>query len=369
MDVLCQFQADVLGVPVRRPAVQETTALGAAYLAGIAEGVWATPAEAASAWREEASFTPRRTRRSCGILLDTWHRAWSRTQRVERGPSAEARRSSADVDQRRARGRQRRLPVRVVFVASARSDRSSSWARIRPRRVEGDRAQHVERGRHLVGPALARRTTGPSPTRTARRGRRPPSSAAGAAGRRRAPAMSTLTPASSMRTVRSSRPALGATNEPSSSRTSRPTSTSSPTRRRGCVPEQRVHVGERHRLAVVVAPARAQHLVDAEPVGHRSVRAGADQILDRLELEPALLQLGDELQPLDVLLGVPRLASVAARLRQHALRLVVADRAAAHAAARRELVEARAPSTGVGVGVRRRRRAATASHRGQSATL
>ncbi len=43
MDVLCQFQADVLGVTVRRPATTETTALGAAYLAGIAEGVWASP--------------------------------------------------------------------------------------------------------------------------------------------------------------------------------------------------------------------------------------------------------------------------------------------------------------------------------------
>ena len=58
MDVLCQFQADLLGVPVRRPAVQETTALGAAYLAGLAEGVWATPAAAADAWTEEASFSP-----------------------------------------------------------------------------------------------------------------------------------------------------------------------------------------------------------------------------------------------------------------------------------------------------------------------
>ena len=47
MDLLCQLQADLLGVTVRRPAVQETTALGAAYLAGIAEGVWASPAEAA----------------------------------------------------------------------------------------------------------------------------------------------------------------------------------------------------------------------------------------------------------------------------------------------------------------------------------
>jgi glycerol kinase len=58
MDLLCQFQADVLGVPVRRPANPETTVLGAASLAGIAEGVWDSPAEAAAAWREEAAFTP-----------------------------------------------------------------------------------------------------------------------------------------------------------------------------------------------------------------------------------------------------------------------------------------------------------------------
>jgi glycerol kinase len=58
MDVLCQFQADLLGITVRRPVVRETTALGAAFLAGIAEGVWASPEEAASAWQEDASFAP-----------------------------------------------------------------------------------------------------------------------------------------------------------------------------------------------------------------------------------------------------------------------------------------------------------------------
>jgi glycerol kinase len=58
MDVLCQFQADVLGVTVRRPANLETTVLGVACLAGIAEGLWPSPADAAAAWREEATFTP-----------------------------------------------------------------------------------------------------------------------------------------------------------------------------------------------------------------------------------------------------------------------------------------------------------------------
>jgi glycerol kinase len=59
MDVLCQFQADVLGITVRRPVVRETTALGAALLAGIGAGVWSSPEEAASAWREDAAFWPR----------------------------------------------------------------------------------------------------------------------------------------------------------------------------------------------------------------------------------------------------------------------------------------------------------------------
>jgi len=58
MDVLCRFQAAVLGVTVRRPVVRETTALGAALLAGLAEGVWASEAEAAGAWHEDASFAP-----------------------------------------------------------------------------------------------------------------------------------------------------------------------------------------------------------------------------------------------------------------------------------------------------------------------
>ena len=79
MNLLCQFQADVLDVPVRRPLVRETTALGAAFLAGIAEGVWPSPADAASAWQEDAAFTPApvadldRRRRQ-------WHRAVDRSR-------------------------------------------------------------------------------------------------------------------------------------------------------------------------------------------------------------------------------------------------------------------------------------------------
>jgi glycerol kinase len=80
MDVLCQFQADVLGVTVRRPATTETTVLGAAYLAGIAEGVWATPAEAAAAWHEESAFVPVPLPRFEQRRAD-WHRGLERARR------------------------------------------------------------------------------------------------------------------------------------------------------------------------------------------------------------------------------------------------------------------------------------------------
>ena len=80
MDLLCQVQADLLDVTVERAAVQETTALGAAYLAGIAEGVWASADEAAAAWRADATFTPNldaaeRTRRRA-----EWSRAVERAR-------------------------------------------------------------------------------------------------------------------------------------------------------------------------------------------------------------------------------------------------------------------------------------------------
>ena len=60
MDLLCQFQADQLGVTVQRPVDQETTALGAAFLAGLAEGIWASTDDIAAAWTLEAEFTPDR---------------------------------------------------------------------------------------------------------------------------------------------------------------------------------------------------------------------------------------------------------------------------------------------------------------------
>ena len=80
MDLLCQFQADVLGVPVRRPTVKETTALGAAYLAGLAEGVWASPSEAAASWAEESVFEPAMPADEVARRYDEWHRAVERAR-------------------------------------------------------------------------------------------------------------------------------------------------------------------------------------------------------------------------------------------------------------------------------------------------
>ena len=78
MDEMLQLQADQLGVAVRRPADQETTALGAAYLAGLAEGVWPSLDAIGAEWREEAEFVPEPDR----LLADLGHTAWQRA--VER---------------------------------------------------------------------------------------------------------------------------------------------------------------------------------------------------------------------------------------------------------------------------------------------
>jgi glycerol kinase len=74
-NLLMQFQADILDVPVVRPRVTETTALGAAYLAGLAVGFWKSPADVASHWRIDRRFEPAMTRSRRHQLLDGWRRA------------------------------------------------------------------------------------------------------------------------------------------------------------------------------------------------------------------------------------------------------------------------------------------------------
>jgi glycerol kinase len=80
MDLLLQLQADQLGIDVARPAITETTALGAAYAAGLASGVWSSPSELATAWREEARFTPAADRTFADLAHGEWLRAVERSR-------------------------------------------------------------------------------------------------------------------------------------------------------------------------------------------------------------------------------------------------------------------------------------------------
>lgn len=76
---LMQFQADLLGVPVIRPAVTETTALGAAYLAGLAVGFWSSTEEITARWRIERRFDPQMGRDQAAARMHEWSRAVERS--------------------------------------------------------------------------------------------------------------------------------------------------------------------------------------------------------------------------------------------------------------------------------------------------
>ena len=76
---LMQFQSDILGVQVERPEVIETTALGAAYLAGLAVGYWKTKEEVAKNWAISRTFTPQMTEEKREELLKGWHKAINRS--------------------------------------------------------------------------------------------------------------------------------------------------------------------------------------------------------------------------------------------------------------------------------------------------
>jgi glycerol kinase len=79
-DLLMQLQADLLGVPVQRPAVTETTALGAAYLAGLAVGYWSGLEEIAAQWRIDAEFEPAMSAERRDALYAGWQRAVERAR-------------------------------------------------------------------------------------------------------------------------------------------------------------------------------------------------------------------------------------------------------------------------------------------------
>jgi len=91
MDVLCQFQADLLGIPVRRPRQTETTALGAAFLAGLGAGIW-KDADLKDLWKLDREFEPTMSRDQAGSLQAEWRRAVERS----RGWSAGAPRRTRD---------------------------------------------------------------------------------------------------------------------------------------------------------------------------------------------------------------------------------------------------------------------------------
>jgi glycerol kinase len=79
-NLLMQFQADILGVPVQRPKVAETTALGAAYLAGIAVGFWSSQDEVSKQWAIDRTFEPQMNADQRESLYAGWKKAVSRSQ-------------------------------------------------------------------------------------------------------------------------------------------------------------------------------------------------------------------------------------------------------------------------------------------------
>ena len=88
MDSMLQLQADHLGVPIRRPKLKETTALGAAYLAGLATDVWPSTTEIADLWQLDLAVEPSASRATVDAAYADWKRAversrsWTSSQRT-----------------------------------------------------------------------------------------------------------------------------------------------------------------------------------------------------------------------------------------------------------------------------------------------
>ncbi|RPI41585.1 MAG: glycerol kinase [Bacteroidetes bacterium] len=79
-DLLMQFQADLIGIPVTRPEIIETTALGAAYLAGLALGYWSSLEEIGRQWKMDRTFRREITLESRNSLLEGWNKAIARAK-------------------------------------------------------------------------------------------------------------------------------------------------------------------------------------------------------------------------------------------------------------------------------------------------
>ncbi|MFL6468621.1 MAG: FGGY-family carbohydrate kinase, partial [Pyrinomonadaceae bacterium] len=78
-DLLMQFQADILQIPVVRSKIAETTALGAAYLAGLASGFWLSKSELAEHWQADKIFEPKMSAPKAKQLMERWHEAVQRS--------------------------------------------------------------------------------------------------------------------------------------------------------------------------------------------------------------------------------------------------------------------------------------------------
>jgi glycerol kinase len=74
-DLLMQFQSDILDCKVIRPAITETTALGAAYLAGLAVGIWPSVEQVQKQWMEDKTFLPGFTQEQRAGYTEAWHNA------------------------------------------------------------------------------------------------------------------------------------------------------------------------------------------------------------------------------------------------------------------------------------------------------
>lgn len=81
MDFLCQFQSDLLGIPVLRPKVVETTALGAGFLAGLGAGVWSSTEELTELWSVDRRFDPSWERPRADQAQARWRQAVERSAR------------------------------------------------------------------------------------------------------------------------------------------------------------------------------------------------------------------------------------------------------------------------------------------------
>jgi glycerol kinase len=79
-DLLMRFQADILGVPVVRPTVTETTALGAAYLAGLAVGVWGSAEDLRAKRKDDVRFEPKMDKAEAAARRARWQRAVQRSR-------------------------------------------------------------------------------------------------------------------------------------------------------------------------------------------------------------------------------------------------------------------------------------------------